>query len=281
MPTDFEQIRAVENIAADAVPAAVVEMLGGWRLRFNHGVKRRPNSVLANFDDGTEIEAKITQAEAFYAAYGLKARFQLSPASQPQGLDEILAARGYNRVTDAVCVQVAPLSAARFPKARLLETHLVETHSPEALSPGTHLSEIRPQPTPKVVMLENPDETFLQLYCETEQLAGIQAATLQKMLSQLPGKTVFALAYSGGRPAATGVGVLHGGRLGLFNIATHPAARRRGLASAALTRLLRWGQQGGATEAYLQVSESNLGAQAVYEQLGFKTLYHYHYREAP
>ncbi len=251
MLTGFKRIQTIENVAADAVPAAVVESLGGWRLRFNYGVKRRPNSVLANADDGSlGLEAKLKRAEAFYAAHGLKARFQLSPASQPEGLDARLAARGYVRVPEAVCVQIRSL---------------------------VHL----PRPAGEVRLLKSPNTTFLDLYCETERLTGVQAETYQAMLGKLPGETVFALAHFGDRPAATGVGVAHGGLLGLFNIATHPSARRRGLGSAVVAALLSWGQKRAATEAYLQVAEPNTGAQAVYAQLGFRTLYHYHYREAP
>ncbi len=254
MSTNLEPIRKIENVAADAVPAAVAEVLGGWRLRFNHGVKRRPNSVLANSDDGSlEIGAKIARAEAFYAFYGLKARFQLSPASQPEGLDALLAARGYVRVPEAVCVQVRSLP----------------------LGAG-----LPPSPV-KVVLSKKPAEALLELYCETEQLAGIQAKAFKEMLGKLPGETVFALAHLGGRPAATGVGVAHGGLLGLFNIATHPSARRRGLGRAVVAALLAWGRARGLASAYLQVAENNTGAQAVYERLGFSTLYHYHYREAP
>lgn len=249
------RICEIEEVAADAVPAAVVERLGGWRLRFNHGVKRRPNSVLANADDGTlDAATKIGRAEAFYASHGLRARFQLSPTSVPGGLDALLADRGYLRVPESVCVQVATLDAV-----------------PEAVTSA-----------PGLALLSQPSEAWLELLCETENLAGAQEAALREMLDKLPGEAVFALARDGaGRPAATGVGVSHGGLLGLFNIATHPQARRQGLASAVVTSLCNWGRGRSLTSAYLQVSEGNSGAQTVYQKLGFRTLYHYFYREQP
>lgn len=247
---DLEHIRAIEEVAADAVPAAVVERLDGWRLRFNFGVKRRPNSVLANADGGEMgLTAKLERAEAFYAAHGLKARFQLCPASVPAGLDAVLEARGYARAPEAVCVQVADLKDIRFP----------------AVGP---------------VLLEQPTQTFLDLYCDIEGLTGVKAEAFRDMLTKLPGEAVFALAHDvEDRPAAVGVGVAHGGRLGLFNIATHPDARRQGLASAVVGELCRWGKRKGLSEAYLQVAMGNLGARAVYERLGFRTLYEYFYLE--
>lgn len=251
MTPDLQPIRAVEEAAADAVPAAVVEHLDGWRLRFNHGVKRRPNSVLANADGGRlELGDKLERAEAFYAAHGLKARFQLCPASVPAGLDAVLEARGYLRAPEAVSVQTASLEDVR-------------------------------APTAETVLLERPTHTFLGLYCGVEGLAGVKAAAFREGLAKLPGEAVFALACTEGRPAATGVGVAHGGRLGVFNVATHPDARRRGLASAVVGALCGWGRGRGLGDAYLQVSTGNTGARRVYERLGFRTLYEYFYLEQP
>ncbi len=249
------RIREIEEVAADAVPAAVVETLGGWRLRFNHGVKRRPNSVLANADDGAmDAETKIARAEAFYASHGLRARFQLSSASIPGVLDALLADRGYLRVPESVCVQVATL----------------DTVSEAATS------------APGLTLLPQPSKAWLELLCETEHLTGVQAAALREMLDKLPGEAVFALARDReGRPAATGVGVSHGGLLGIFNIATHPRARRQRLATAVVAGLCGWGRERNLIRAYLQVSEGNTGAQTVYQKLGFRTLYEYFYREQP
>ena len=245
------RIRHIEEVAADAVPAAITEPFDGWRLRFNHGVKRRPNSVLAAERGVLSLAAKVPRAEAFYAAHGLSARFQLSPASLPGGLDAFLVARGYVRVPEAVHVQVASLRAeARASKVT-------------------------------VRLRGSLDEAFFKLYCDTEGLSGHRALAFRDMLSRLPGRAAFALAYVGGAPAATGVGVLHGDLLGVFNIATAPSARRQGLASAVLATLQGWGHAQGVKSAYLQVSKNNTGAQAMYERFGFRTLYPYYYLEAP
>lgn len=250
--TLLEHVRALEDIAADAVPAAVVEHLDGWRLRFNHGVKRRPNSVLANADGGElTLAEKLAHAEAFYAAHGLKARFQFCPASLPVGLANVLEARGYTRAGDAVCVQVAALGSVKPTK---FEGDL----------------------------LEHPSEAFINLYCDIEGLSGVKAAAFREMLARLPGRAVFALAPDAkGHPAATGVGVAHGGRLGLFNIATHPDARRQGLAGAVVRALCEWERAQELAEGYLQVSAGNAPARALYERLGFRTLYEYFYLEQP
>jgi len=42
--------------------------------------------------------------------------------------------------------------------------------------------------------------------------------------------------------------------------------------------LLHWGAEAGATSAYLQVRAQNTPALRLYESMGFKTAYGYHYR---
>ncbi len=247
-------VRQLEEAAADAVPPAVLEPLDGWRLRFNHGVKRRPNSVLANVHTGTlAVADKVRRAEAFYEAYGMRARFQLSPASSPQGLEALLEARGYLRAPDAVSVQT--LEIERFARLSLPKN---------------------------VTLLTSPTPEWTQLYLQTEGLVGPKADAFCTMLARLPGQSGFALALDReGRPAATALGVAHAGLLGIFNVATSPHARRQGLATEVTRALLSWGSGLGLARAYLQVSERNSPAQALYARLGFCSLYSYGYLEAP
>ena len=46
------QISLTEELAANALPPAVVQVVDGWRLRYNFGVTRRANSVLASEHGG-------------------------------------------------------------------------------------------------------------------------------------------------------------------------------------------------------------------------------------
>lgn len=246
-------IRQIEEVAADAVPPAVVQRLGGWRLRFNHGVKRRPNSVLANAEDGSvPLAEKLERVEAFYARYGFGARYQLNTASQPDDLEATLLARGYLRVPEAVSVMTLELTDL----------------------PTTDSSSLSLTPT--------PSDTWLELYCEIEGLSGKKREAFSEMVTRFPGVSCFALTRDeNGREAAVGVGVLHGGLLGLFNIATHPSARRQGLAAKVVRGLCGWARDEGVDTAYLQVAGENSPAQALYDRLGFSTLYEYFYLEQP
>jgi ribosomal protein S18 acetylase RimI-like enzyme len=71
-----------------------------------------------------------------------------------------------------------------------------------------------------------------------------------------------------GVPVATSFGVLVNGHVGIFNISTRPAYRRRGYARAATTAVLRDAYAQGAHTAFLHCTPAGRG---VYESLGFAT----------
>ena len=56
----------------------------------------------------------------------------------------------------------------------------------------------------------------------------------------------------------------------LLDLATQPDRRRRGVARALLARLLDLTRQAGHAAIHLEVRQSNLGAIALYEKLGFE-----------
>ncbi len=80
------------------------------------------------------------------------------------------------------------------------------------------------------------------------------------------------LARDGGRPVATSLAVLADDVAGLFNIATVPEARGRGLGRAVTLAALRDARAAGCRLAVLQSSEMGRG---VYEKLGFRVFADY------
>jgi ribosomal protein S18 acetylase RimI-like enzyme len=74
------------------------------------------------------------------------------------------------------------------------------------------------------------------------------------------------------------MGVVERRWVGIFSMATVAEHRRRGAATSVLGALARWGLEQRATEVYLQVEEENGTARALYEGLGFRGAYRYHYR---
>ncbi|RMH09099.1 MAG: ribosomal-protein-alanine N-acetyltransferase [Nitrospirae bacterium] len=56
----------------------------------------------------------------------------------------------------------------------------------------------------------------------------------------------------------------------IMNLAVHPSVRRQGIGRQLVTACLAYGKAQGATKACLEVRASNVGAQALYQQLGFR-----------
>jgi ribosomal protein S18 acetylase RimI-like enzyme len=253
MPTKLTQ--HLEELAANAWPAAVVQIVDGWRLRFNWGVTRRANSVWPNDTAGRfTLKEKLALVEEFYARWGGPARYQLCPAAQPANLDTILAERGYR--TDALtAVQTAPLA--------------------------TVLARTEPNPAYIITVTDTFDELWFATYRQAEQVDAQAAEARRAILQRIGPRTGYALLRVNGQAAAIGLAVTEQGWSGIFSMVTRPEFRRQGAATAILHALARWSQQHQSSQMYLQVMENNAPALALYERVGFETLYHYHYREAP
>jgi ribosomal protein S18 acetylase RimI-like enzyme len=244
------QIAEIEALAANAVPAAVMQELDGWLLRYNHGVTRRANSTLAPRQGSRlTLAERLDQCEAFYRSYHAPARFQLCPVSQPPDLDVILAERGYQLDT-ATNVQTC-----------LISTLLRASTNDQPVASGF-------------------SEGWLAAYIEGEgERDPAKIACRRAMLTRIGPPAGFAARMVDGVVAAVALGVVEHGWLGIFNVATRPAFRRRGLAAAVVTDLAHWGAGLGARSAYLQVFSLNRAALALYRQLGFETAYSYWYRQ--
>lgn len=255
-PNILTQIAQLETLAANAWPAAEVEALAGWRLRYTAGVTRRANSVWPNGAMGVMAVAdKLLAAEAFYQARTLPTRYQISPAAQPVDLDDQLAARGYVAVA-RTAVQIAPLT-----------TILAQT------------SPLRHYPAFAIEVAEAFADDWFAAYVAFAEEDRAGFATRREILQRIGVATGFALLRIDDQPAAVGLGVVEAGWLGIFCMGTAPLFRRRGAARAILRTLAIWAQMQGAEHAYLQVMDQNSAARLLYAGIGFQTLYHYHYRE--
>jgi len=86
-----------------------------------------------------------------------------------------------------------------------------------------------------------------------------------------PGLTLY-VGYVDGAPLATGLGVRTGRTIGVYNIATAPSARRRGLGRAMTARVIADGVAAGCDVAVLQASDMG---RPIYERMGFRTVVEY------
>ncbi len=218
----------------------------GWTLRADGalGVVRRANSVVPRGPGRDPVRAKLARAEAWYRARGRWPRFLLAPNAEPVGLVDALAAAGY-----------------RFEVPVLV---LVRSLEPGSAGPAEGAA------------------------CAEAADAGWRAAFVAALPERERGERLrLALdapdpkAYAAVGADGCGLAVRSGDLVGVFDVATTPAARRRGVARRVTAALLAWGEAAGATRAYLQVAEDNGAARALYASLGFRPAYRYVYAVAP
>jgi GNAT superfamily N-acetyltransferase len=108
--------------------------------------------------------------------------------------------------------------------------------------------------------------------------AGRRAAAYATVVKRLGSGGVIATVDLDGAPAGIGLGAVERGWLGLFGLATRPEARGRGVGTAVVGSLVRWGRGEGATGAYLQVEDDNTTARSLFATVGFSPHHRYHYR---
>jgi GNAT superfamily N-acetyltransferase len=247
MPFDHPAIHNLEAIADRAWPPAEVVTHDGWELRAaGPGIGRRVNSAAPLADGALPLEERVRAVEVFYRRRGLAPTFKLTAAARPEGLDQHLAARGY-RVDAPVLILTRPLD------------------SPAAAPPA---------------LPSSPDDEWLAANAAVPSHYGAAPEAFLALLDRIRPPQAFAAERVGGEAAAIGMAVADGEWVGLFEIGTIPARRRRGLATAVVAQLLAWGYLSGARSAYLQVMEANAPARSLYARLGFTETYRYWYRVA-
>lgn len=240
----------LDQLIANAWPAAVEEVHGGWRFRYAHGVTRRANSALAVDSDGS-VDELLDRAEAFYRERQAPTLFQVSTASVASGLAAQLHDRGY-RSTALTMVQTASAG------------DVVEST----------------QSSFEVQLTETPTEQWLRTYWSVEFSRGRTDADMKVVRDVLlvpPLPTVFAAVRDGTEVLGVGQLVIEGGWAGVQCMATPAAHRRRGVARTALQGLAREAVRRGVDRLYLAVLADNEGARTLYESAGFEPTHEYSY----
>ena len=181
-------ITRIEELALNAWPAFETLRLDGWVVRFAGGYTRRSNSVAPLYAaaaaagaDGT-LE-RIAACEALYRQRGLPAIFKLTSASQPAGLDDLLAARGYQAEAHT-SVQLLDLNSWQAPRRMECDIQAAPDEAWQA--------------------------AFAQMSGLPEQRRGLHA----QILAAIEPACAYASLRDSGSVAACGLGVLQDGYLG-------------------------------------------------------------------
>jgi len=239
----------VEETCLNAWPAVRQALLGGWVLRFSGGLTRRANSANPLVVQRLDADTLIAGCEALYRHHRQPAIFRLPSIIEP-AIDARLAALGYGLEGLSLVVhgEIGDVPAVRDPEVRLLS---------------------RPSPQWYAAMMA--------LQSHTKKQAGLY----RRIVGHLAVPAAFAALSDEGAIAALAYGAIHDGLLCYESVVTDPSRQRRGYARRIIATLAAWAEDHGARGACLEVEAANIPARTLYETLGFKELYRYHYRREP
>lgn len=242
----LDVVRALEERAFNAWPARQTVFHQGWVFRLSGGYTKRANSVNA-LEAGAPFAGVLDAAGALYARHGLPAVFRLSPLAPPDA-DAELARAGYRHFDPSLVLQ-RPLTLAGAPAAPA----------------GT-------------LVATSPCAAWLQGFAAANGVASHHRNLHQSLLDAIAHPAAYALQHADGQAVGFGLAVLERGAVGLFDLAVAPSHRGLGRGRTLVEALLHWAAHAGATTAYLQVRAGNVAALKLYEGMGFRTAYAYHYR---
>ncbi|WDF41046.1 GNAT family N-acetyltransferase [Streptomyces sp. T12] len=240
------------HVATRAWRPVESERLGEWELRAASGFTRRANSVLPLGDPGIPLPAALDVVRRWYGDRGLPAYVQTTTGAE--GTQELL------------CAELERLGWVREVSAGMWIG---------ALAPIADRGE--PDEVAGVVLSRKADEAWLARY----QRKGVSEVALKVLESgpsvwfaTVPGE-------GGGAPAAIGRCVVDGRWAGFAAVEVDPALRRRGLATRVMAALAGRALDEGASAAWLQVEEENVGAREMYAGMGFAAHHAYHHYREP
>jgi len=241
IPEDF---KAIEQAGYLSWPALEQIDKEGWICRFANGYTKRANSVNVLSSNAVDVNQKIIECEKEYHIRNLPCIFRLLSFNDNSDIERILDQRGYDR-GDHSLVLVQDFWDKAFESSQF-----------------HHLN----------------CKQWLPVYSRLNKKELADQTIHMEMLNKIYHKALFAVLRKNHIDLSCALGVLCNDYFGLFNMATHPDYRNRGYGAELITGMLFWAKCQKAATAYLQVVSDNLPAVRLYEKIGYKTAYEYHYR---
>ena len=265
----YHEIKYMEEMSLNAWPSYRIEYYDGWILRYSHNYSFRTNSVEQIAPGTIPIEEKIAYCEGIYRELRCPANFKIQQLLDPD-FDALLESKLY-RIRHRTNVMTMDLADSRL---------LKETGREYLFENRLNL--------PTLVHYREDLTVQLNAFVTEEWLRGLFSLNgtsdptlrriVPKMYVAIPKKTIVASVEIDGRMAASGLGILDRGWVGIYAIYVSPSCWGRGYGRAVCSTLLRTAQEAGASRAYLQVVSNNRRAIHLYESLGFSNFYTYWFR---
>jgi ribosomal protein S18 acetylase RimI-like enzyme len=240
-------IQHIEELSINAWPSLQTLCYDGWLLRFAKGFTRRANSIYPLYPSREDLGRKITHCEELYRSQHLPVIFKMTPAASPYDLDTVLAGRGYE-MEARTSLQVLDLT------------------------------DLMPVSSDGITVTRELTGEWLEDALRLNKLNKETSLVFTEILSQIIPRKLFISFRLNGETAASGLGVIEDGYLGIFDIIVTESHRHQGHGWQLMMNLLWFARENGAHKAYLQVLEDNLPAIGLYNRLGFKEIYQYWYR---
>lgn len=243
--------RRIEEAGLNLMHTRRQLLYDGWLLFLLAGKAKRGRSVNAHFGSTLPLPEKIAHCEQLYSRHGLPALFRITPFAQPPQLDAALAARGYVEF-DRTLAQVATLA-----------------------SPPT------PQGNDDVDLDAPMIDAFVEAVGDLRGSPVSQRIAHLERLAQSPLDVHPVVARRDGQPVAAGLLSIDGSLAGIFDVVTAYGVQGQGVGTAVVCALLTRAWERGVRRVFMQVTQDNAPAVALYRKFGFATLYAYHYRARP
>ena len=246
---DKEQIRFLENIAANGHVGLEQKDYDGWELRFTQGFTGRANSIQIKAPSTIPLDEKLAYCEKEYASRGLPCLFKLTDADRE--FISYLEQRGYTSVkpTDVMMLELNDKDTA-CDAATVLDNVLFSTEPEGWFNPYFEFEglqdPVQQELTRKIHAKVSVDKVYIRLM-QNETVAAVASLAIE-----------------------SGYSLLH-------NVVVAPAFRGNELGKKLCRAAILKSKECGAAHIYLQVMQNNPVAVNLYQTLGFEKLYTYYY----
>lgn len=249
----YPLVQRLERSMLTSWPALSTSFDGDWVIRLADGMTKRSNSVTCLGSDPSDLDLRIDRAEAVFERRDLLPVFRISPLASP-ALTEALDQRGWDRFDESI----------------------VMTLDLATVAATDHNEKLRN--TPEIRVTDQPDTAWLDGCRRIDDLSDQEVETLSLMLKRLIPTAGFGRISVDDHIVSLALAVVDVELAGLFEVMTAEDHRRRGFSRQLLARLLRFGEEHGATTGWLAAAACNEPAVQLYRSMGFAEIYRYHYR---
>jgi GNAT superfamily N-acetyltransferase len=149
----------------------------------------------------------------------------------------------------------------------------------ESLVLHADLADATAQEDAAVLMMSHPTEEWFSAMARLQKHNQAKAAVYRQIVGSINVQAAFASLRHEGRMVALAYGVLHDRLLCLESVITDEAFRGQGYARRTLRALFAYARQSAMVGPCLQVQADNTSALALYQNLGLREVYRYHYQK--